>query len=199
MLRNHRSQGQSRPRQKPNAKTHGEERREASKIRSYVPIEPLNTWRKPRMITILQNKNHHLKTILQTATDLHGHFGPFLTLGVRMGLLGLKELGIKPGDPRLHAIVMLKYAAPISCILDGIQVTTKCTVGNTRLTWKESTQISVSFQLEGRKERIRIRVKPAVVQELLRRLSGQASDKITRKIGEEIASKPDSELFLSEK
>jgi formylmethanofuran dehydrogenase subunit E len=151
------------------------------------------------MPTASRNKNHGLKAILQTATDLHGHFGPFLTLGVRMGLLGLQELGVKPGDPRLHATVMFKYAAPISCILDGIQTTTKCTVGNTRLTWKESSQISVTFQLEGSKHRIKIRVKPAIVQELLGRLPEQASDEATREIGEEIASRPYIELFLSEK
>jgi formylmethanofuran dehydrogenase subunit E len=151
------------------------------------------------MPTASRNKNHHLSATLQTATDLHGHFGPFLTLGVRMGLLGLQELGVKPGDPRLHATVMFKYAAPISCILDGIQTTTKCTVGNTRLTWKESSQISVIFSLEGSKQRIKIRVKPAIVHELLGRLSEQASDKATREIGDEIASRPDSELFLSEK
>jgi len=106
------------------------------------------------MTTASRNKNHNLNAILQTATDLHGHFGPFLTLGVRMSLLGLQKLGVKSGDPRLHATVMLKYAAPISCILDGVQATTKCTVGNTRLTWKESSQISIIFSLEGSKQRI---------------------------------------------
>lgn len=151
------------------------------------------------MTAALRNQNHQLSATLQTATDLHGHFGPFLTLGVRMGLLGLQKLGVKPGDPRLHATGMLKYAAPISCILDGIQATTKCTVGNARLTWKESNQISVIFHLEGSKQRITIRVNPAIVQELLKRLSKQPTDKTTREIGEEIASRPDGELFLSEK
>jgi len=150
------------------------------------------------MTTPPRNRNDYLNAALQTAIDFHGHFGPFLTLGVRMGLLGLEKLGVKPGDSRLHATVMLKYAAPISCILDGIQTTTKCTVGNTRLAWKESSQISVIFQLDGSKRRIRIRVDPAIVQELLGRLSEQPTDKATREIGEEIASRPDSELFLSE-
>jgi len=151
------------------------------------------------MTTPPRNKNHNLSATLQTAVKLHGHFGPFLTLGVRMGLCGLQKLGVKPGDSRLHATVMLKYAAPISCILDGIQATTKCTVGNTRLAWKESSKISVIFQLDGNKQQIRIRVDPAIVHELLGRLSEQSTDKATHKIGEEIASRPDSELFLSEK
>jgi len=151
------------------------------------------------LTTAPRNKNHHLSETLQTAIDFHGHSGPFLTLGVRMGLLGLQKLGVKPGDSRLHATAMLKYAAPISCILDGIQTTTKCTVGNTRLAWKESKQISVTFQLDGSKRRIRIQVNPALVQKLLGRLAEQPTDKATREIGEEIASRPDSELFLSEK
>jgi formylmethanofuran dehydrogenase subunit E len=150
-------------------------------------------------MTVVSPDNNALKAIQQKATDFHGHFGPFLTLGVRMGLLGLQKLGVKPGDPRLHAAVMLKYAAPISCILDGIQITTKCTVGNTRLTWRESNQISVTFQLEGNNQRIMIRVNPAITRELLERLGERPTDKATREIGEGIASRPDSELFLSEK
>lgn len=151
------------------------------------------------MTTPPRNKNYNLSATLQIAVELHGHFGPFLTLGVRMGLRGLQKLGVKPGDSRLHATVMLEYAAPISSILDGIQATTKCTVGNTRLAWKESSRISVIFQLDGSKQRIRIRVNPAIVQELLGRLSEQPTDEATRKIGEEIAFRPDSELFLSER
>ena len=29
---------------------------------------------------------------VKTAADFHGHLGPFLVLGVRMGLIGLREL-----------------------------------------------------------------------------------------------------------
>ena len=143
--------------------------------------------------------NPDVSAALQTATELHGHFGPFLTIGVRMGLLGLQRLGVKPGDQRLHTTVMLRYSAPISCILDGIQATTKCTIGNTRLTWKESRQISATFQLKGSKQRLTVRVNPSIVNGLLKRLSGHPTDKATRMIAEEIESRLDSELFLSEK
>jgi len=136
---------------------------------------------------------------MHTAIDLHGHFGPFLALGVRMGLVGLRELGVKKGDTRLHATVVLKYVAPISCILDGVQTTTKCTVGNTRLTWKESERIGATFQLSDSRRRVTVWVNPEVLEELKHKLARKPSDKATRQLGWDIASRTDAELFLSGK
>jgi len=147
-------------------------------------------------------KEHYesgLKTLLQAATDLHGHFGPFLALGVRMGLVGMRELSVRQGDTRLTSTVMLEYAVPISCILDGIQTSTKCTVGNTRLTWKKSTRIGAIFGLSSSQQRVEVWVRPTVVQELKRELAVQPSDEEIRQIGWNIASRSDEELFLSKK
>jgi len=138
-----------------------------------------------------------LKSLLQAATFPHGHFGPFLTLGVRMGLFGLRQLGVKQGDTRLRAIVMLEYVVPISCILDGIQTSTGCTVGNTRLTWKESTEIGALFELGSCQQKVEVWAIPAVVQELKRKLAKQPSDEEIRQIGWDIAFRTDAELFLS--
>jgi len=140
-----------------------------------------------------------LKSVLQAATSLHGHFGPFLTLGVRTGLVGLQELKVKQGDARLSTIVMLEYVVPISCILDGIQTSTGCTVGNTRLTWKESREIGAIFELGSAQRRIEVWVNPAVVQELKRKLAEQPPDEEIRQIGWDIAFRTDAELFLSKR
>ncbi len=147
-------------------------------------------------------KKHYepgLKIILEEATDLHGHFGPFLALGVRMGLVGLRELSVQQGDTRLTLTVMLEYVVPISCVLDGIQTSTKCTVGNTRLTWKKSKRIGAIFVLSSSQQRVEVWVRPTVVQELKRELALQPSDEEIRKIGRDIASRSDEELFLSER
>lgn len=140
-----------------------------------------------------------LKTLLRAATDLHGHFGPFLALGVRMGLVGLRQLNVQQGDTRLTSTVMLEYVVPISCILDGIQTSTKCTVGNRRLTWKKSKRIGAIFGLSSCQQRIEVWLNPPVVQELKRKLAVQPSDEKIRQIGWDIASRPDKELFLSKK
>ncbi len=140
-----------------------------------------------------------LETLLQAATDLHGHFGPFLVLGVRMGLVGLRELSVRQGDIRLTSTVMLEYVVPISCILDGIQTSTKCTVGNRRLAWKKSKRIGAIFVLSSSRQRVEVWARPTVVQELKRELALQPSDEEIRQIGWDVASRSDEELFLSKR
>jgi formylmethanofuran dehydrogenase subunit E len=150
-------------------------------------------------MTDQRRKTQDLNKRLQFAADLHGHFGPFLALGVRMGLLGLRKLGVKKGDTELHATVMLRYVTPVSCILDGIQSSTQCTVGNTRLAWRNSEDVSAIFQLDRSKRRVEVLVKPSVLQELKLRLEAKPSDQETRQIGFEIASRSDAELFVGKR
>ncbi|MHA1607543.1 MAG: formylmethanofuran dehydrogenase subunit E family protein [Candidatus Freyarchaeota archaeon] len=70
-----------------------------------------------------------VEEMLKLAVRLHGHLGPFLVLGLRAGLTARKLLG---GVSRVEAAVFLE--PPTSCILDGLQVSSGCTVGNGRLT-----------------------------------------------------------------
>jgi formylmethanofuran dehydrogenase subunit E len=90
---------------------------------------------------------------------------------------------------------MLRYVTPTSCILDGVQSSTQCTVGNTRLTWKNSEEIGARFQLESSKRQIEVLVKPSVLQELKLRLEPKLGDEEIRRIGLDIASRADTELF----
>lgn len=142
-----------------------------------------------------KGKGRDLNERLEFAANLHGHFGPFLTLGVRMGLYGLRKLGVRKGNTDLHVIVRLRYATPVSCILDGVQSSTQCTIGNTRLTWKNSEEIGARFKLESSKRQIEVLVKPSVLQELKLRLEVKPSDEEIRRIGFDIASRSDMELF----
>jgi formylmethanofuran dehydrogenase subunit E len=147
-------------------------------------------------MAVQKMKDQNLDKRLQVAIDLHGHFGPFLALGVRIGLYALRELGVKEGDTGLHTTVMLEYVTPVSCILDGVQASTKCTVGNARLEWKHSKEIGAIFQLDHNKQRVEVWVKSAIFRELKRRLAAHPSDEETRQIGLDIASRSDAELFL---
>lgn len=149
-----------------------------------------------RMTITKRAHKQGLDTLLKEATDLHGHFGPFLTLGVRMGIIGLRELGAKEGDTQLHVTAMLKYALPFSCMLDGIQTTTKCTAGNKRLTWKESKEFGAMFILKNSRQRVKVRVSPTVIQELTRKLDKmQPLGEEVRQLASEIALRPEKELF----
>ena len=87
-------------------------------------------------------------SLVNDAKKLHSHFGPFLAYGLRVGFIGLRETKKKKGDPNLSVNVSLPYKTPISCILDGIQVATSCTLGNKRLKVKNSNQITFNFKVK---------------------------------------------------
>jgi len=65
--------------------------------------------------------------IFQRIYDRHGHRCPMSTLGGRLGLAALKELGLQPAE-KLEA----RYAHD-TCAVDGIEVTTGCRRDNGRL------------------------------------------------------------------
>jgi formylmethanofuran dehydrogenase subunit E len=147
------------------------------------------------MVASKRNQKQGLNTLLKAAMDLHGHFGPFLTLGVRIGLVGIRELEVKEGDTQLHVTVMLEYALPFSCILDGVQTATKCTVGNKRLTWRESKEIGAIFELQNSGRQIEVSVNSDMVQELSLRLDKKPSDKELQELALDIGSRSERELF----
>ena len=103
-----------------------------------------------RMKNIINPKQKVPKELispLEKAADFHGHLGPFLVIGVRMGLIGLKNIG-KYNNGQLSIDVSLPLRVPFSCIIDGLQVTTHCTVGNQKLSVKDSVSIQTIFKRE---------------------------------------------------
>ncbi|HUY01035.1 MAG TPA: formylmethanofuran dehydrogenase subunit E family protein [Candidatus Deferrimicrobium sp.] len=65
--------------------------------------------------------------------EFHGHLGPYLIVGMKMGELSNTLLGKETGAGSTHfvkkAIVKTGTTPPISCIIDGIQFTSGCTLG----------------------------------------------------------------------
>lgn len=136
-----------------------------------------------------------INIILKKAEDMHGHLGPFLALGVRMSLVGVQKLETRRGDPRLHVMAELEYKVPFSCMLDGIQAVTKCTVGNKRLTWEESKKFRTVFTLKGN-GRVTVSVRPELIVELGNRLKERPPDAIVRQLAFDIGTRPESKLFI---
>jgi formylmethanofuran dehydrogenase subunit E len=57
----------------------------------------------------------------------HGHLGPYVVLGYRMGRLARKALDVGAFD--LSAEVFTGTEPPLSCLVDGVQVGSSCTLG----------------------------------------------------------------------
>ena len=130
---------------------------------------------------------------LEKAADFHGHLGPFLVIGVRMGMIGLKKIS---KNNHLRIDVSLPLRVPFSCIVDGLQVTTHCTVGNQKLHLKDSNIIKATFKRENDKMEVVVAVNKSMFEELRSQLTGKAilGDEI-RKLAWMVAGVSEDELF----
>jgi formylmethanofuran dehydrogenase subunit E len=86
------------------------------------------------MKAIKSKTSSELTSLIKKAADLHGHLGPFLVIGVRMGSLAKKILNANAEENNeFRVTARLPLLTPFTCIIDGIQATTQCTVGNQKL------------------------------------------------------------------
>ena len=144
-------------------------------------------------------QKQELEDTIEKAVDFHGHLGPFLVLGVRMGIIGVRELGAKKGNPKLRVTVMTKPSVPFSCVIDGIQTTTKCTIGNRKLKLRNSsTKVAAKFQiLEG--NIVTVTLNTAKLEELGKLVSKHASFQEMEKIAHKVVAMSGKELFKVKK
>jgi len=125
-----------------------------------------------------------LKGLLERASAFHGHLGPFLATGVRMGRLALHLLGQLAS---VHTETGL--TPPLSCIVDGLQVSTGCTVGNGKLSVGNGGRPAAIFtNQDGQK--LRIALHPAILKQI-----SQVTSENMYRMAMTIASQPPHKLF----
>ena len=88
-----------------------------------------------------------LDAMIARGSLLHGHLGPFLVAGIRMGLLALQLLE-SPGYFGIQAESEAGSVTPQSCLNDGIQIGSGCTAGKGNLTIVGSSAPRVRFRTE---------------------------------------------------
>ncbi|MGC8667353.1 MAG: formylmethanofuran dehydrogenase subunit E family protein [Chthonomonadales bacterium] len=76
---------------------------------------------------------------------LHGHLGPWLALGIRIGQAGMQILNARPHFG-IRINVRCPLAPPPSCMLDGLQWSTGATYGKQNLTAEPGEPILVRMQ-----------------------------------------------------
>jgi formylmethanofuran dehydrogenase subunit E len=69
-----------------------------------------------------------------------------------MGLVGLRELNVKMGEKKLRVKANLQYSIPFSCAVDGLQIATKCTIGNKKLRIRNYSGMEAKFEIKGEKQ-----------------------------------------------
>ncbi|RJS90198.1 hypothetical protein DRO56_02065 [Candidatus Bathyarchaeota archaeon] len=126
---------------------------------------------------------------IKAASEFHGHSGPFLVLGLRMGQLALRLLDAR-GYFDLRCVVKVRWSPPQSCIIDGIQFSTGCTMGKRNIEIIEQGEGIAAVFSDGEKS-LRIQVKSSVLRLISRALRIGTAERLI----EDLLSAADDELF----
>jgi formylmethanofuran dehydrogenase subunit E len=134
--------------------------------------------------------------LIENAVKLHGHLGPFLVIGVRMGEIAKRHLKVDEKNSRgLQANIRIPLSTPFSCVIDGIQATTSCTVGNQKLKIEKSIEITACFKLQSSDKTVKISVNPKLIKNLTEEMSNGAD---SEKLAAKIAHLKEEQLFVLE-
>jgi len=104
-----------------------------------------------------------MEEVLEKIKNFHGHLGPYVVIGYRMGVLANKHLGNDPFEKT--AEVWTKNCPPMSCVLDGVQMGSGCTLGKRNITIKNSDIPKALFSNKNGKK-IEIKLKTKVNEEI---------------------------------
>ncbi len=85
---------------------------------------------------------------IQDLARFHGHLGPYIVLGYRMGRYALRTLDTDPFN--LQAQVFCSGITPQSCLADGVQIGSGCTLGKGNIEVVKSETVSCTFSTDGK-------------------------------------------------
>lgn len=128
-----------------------------------------------------------MDTELLEAKRFHSHLGPYLVIGMKMGNFIRTTLGDKPLSYRIHTSVGL--TPPTSCVIDGLQITTPCTVGNSMIRVEVLGDIAAWVQRDD--QRIKLQLKPTIRE----RIDKETTRDNEEEIAEELWQADTEELF----
>lgn len=125
--------------------------------------------------------------LLNEAVKFHGHLGPFLILGLKAGLFANRVLG--KDYFRTKAIVETRPSPPYSCLVDGIQVATGCTMGKGNITVREGESILIIFIKDNKLLKMKLK------DDALKSLKEMSTKEDTEQKAFETINKSINELF----
>ena len=140
---------------------------------------------------------------LATVVQFHGHLGPSVVAGARMGMIGLRAVEAK-GYFDVEVTCEGPLAKPPqSCFLDGVQVATGATLGKRTLQWVQADRLTMRIKNTQTGKTAVLRPTPALL-ELLASFKSQpkagadhghkADDEQLEAIARKIAAMPEREV-----
>lgn len=119
--------------------------------------------------------------LLNKAVGFHGHLGPFLVLGLRMGLIAEEKLGRKPRK----CIVRTVMKKPYLCAVDGVRVA----LGDPLIEIRECSGLTMEF-IGVNGEKVEVKVKSDLVEKY-----AKAPWEKCGEYAHEVLNKDDLQLF----
>lgn len=122
---------------------------------------------------------------LESIRKFHGHLGPNVIYGYRMGIIARPD-----GHKDAKANVYCGGVPPMSCLIDGIQMTSGCTMGKGNIEIAGEGELKAVFEYkDGRKLIIKVR------DDVYRRFQEGLTHDNEDERSEEIFGLPDEVLF----
>ncbi|HTY47853.1 MAG TPA: formylmethanofuran dehydrogenase subunit E family protein [Methanomassiliicoccales archaeon] len=96
---------------------------------------------------------------LKQLKRFHGHLGPYVVVGYRMGLIARHRL-----EGKLWAVSFTGPKPPMSCVVDGIQFSSGCTLGKGNISIQERGEAKAHFFNE--KQLLEIALRPEIKERI---------------------------------
>ncbi len=86
----------------------------------------------------------NFETLLRESVKIHGHLCPGQVLGVKMSILGLREIGVADpkGDDRKSIMVFVEMDR---CATDAVQSVTGCSLGHRTMKFMDYGKMAATF------------------------------------------------------
>lgn len=141
---------------------------------------------------------------LKLGTQMHGHLGPWMTTGMRLGAAGRKAVG---AEGYFDVRVTCKGpfdGPPRSCFIDGLQLSTGATLGKGNLICEQAENIRVVVENTVSGKKMVLEPTPQLLKKI-ESLPKQPVDSkeshehmhLVEQLAREIAAMKDAELFNS--
>ncbi len=114
----------------------------------------------------------------------HGHLGPYVVVGYRMGQLARQRL-----EGRLTAVSFSGTKTPLSCLVDGIQFSSTCTLGKGNISIQDKGEARAHFFTD----RVLLEVK--LDDDVKKNIDETMSKETEEATGLAIYNAPEEELF----
>lgn len=126
--------------------------------------------------------------ILDDIKKFHGHIGPYVIIGYKIGIIANKLLDSDPFSKKVK--VWTKKLPPKSCVIDGIQLSSGCTIGKGSIVVKNGEFLKTEFS-NNEGKRIQISLKMQIKEEIEQNVKKDNMEKYSKKILQML----DSDLF----